>query len=152
MPFSFSQLRTIRQVNNSGQSVTSSSLSASQFTEFLYGFSGNARSLNVAQTSVNNNKIIPYVVSVNAPSPVNILSDKFIAYRFPYNSNIAQYTIRFLRLAPIECMLIGGGGGGGRFVGGGGGGGGYLITTLNINELKTNTDYNIIVGKGGVSF
>lgn len=51
-------------------------------------------------------------------------------------------------LKPTEGVINTGGGGGGNFAGGGGGGG-YTMTQKSI-ILEANTEYNIIIGDGGV--
>jgi fibronectin-binding autotransporter adhesin len=59
------------------------------------------------------------------------------------------YTWNFSQSSTIETLLVGGGGSGGPDLGGGGGGGGVIsIPSLSISA---NTDYEIVVGDGGVS-
>ena len=59
------------------------------------------------------------------------------------------YTWNFSQSSTIETLLVGGGGSGGPDLGGGGGGGGVIsIPSLSISA---DTDYEIVVGDGGIS-
>ena len=59
------------------------------------------------------------------------------------------YTWNFSQSSTVETLLVGGGGSGGPDLGGGGGGGGVIsIPSLSITA---NTDYEIVVGDGGIS-
>ena len=71
-------------------------------------------------------------------------------HNLPVDININKFTLNFTtnNLFEGSILIVGGGGAGGYNIGGGGGG--EVIYIDNIT-FKGNTDYNIVVGKGGTN-